>query len=797
VTIIFQVRRAAFARALRAIAVSAKHMPQSEQAICQRLTQRWRSIGILALVAGAFLLPAFAAQAQIATVTTLTSSENPSHVSDPVTFTATVTSNGNGAPTGSVLFFDFKTDNSVSVPLTPGSGDTSTATVTFATIDPGTLQTGIHGMEAIYQPSGNFGSSVGSLLQQVNPDGTTGTTTTLVSSQNPSETGQSVTFTATVTAVSGSTAPTGTVSFFDSVAGLLSTVNLGPGSGVTSQATLTTSALTGSATGTQHNLNAVYNPTGSFATSTSVNLVQTVSNGIPTTVTVSGSPNPSTVNQAVTLTATVAAAAGFTGTPTGTVDLSVIINGTNHVVGSGVTLSNGTASATAPGTLFPTAGTFIVQAIYHATRNFQDQTVGQSSQIVTSGTATTAMLTSSPNPSFVNGAVSFTATIKAASGTPTGNVNFVDNSNGGNSLGVVTLSAATGGAAATLSNITSLAGGTHNIEAIYAGDGTFAASTASVTQTVNTPTATTTTVMSSANPSLVGQTVTFTATVSPNTATGSVIFTIDGTAGAPIKLSGGAATTSTSALTVAGSPHSVSAAYTSTDGSFGASTGTLNPGQTVNKNTSSTVVTSGQNPTATGNTVTFTATVSGNGGGAVTPGGTVQFSDNGTNVGAPVTLVNGVATLPILLSTGGTHTIKGTYNGDTNFNGSNGSFSETVNAGTATTTTIASSQNPSVFGQPVTFTATVTGSGGTPTGSVTFTIDGIAGFTVNLVNGVATTPPQTGLNVPGSPHTITAAYSGDATLPAAPPRISVKTSKRPTRPRRLLRRQIRAHRASR
>jgi len=40
--------------------------------------------------------------------------------------------------------------------------------------------------------------------------------------------------------------------------------------------------------------------------------------------------------------------------------------------------------------------------------------------------------------------------------------------------------------------------------------------------------------------------VTFTATVSPNSATGSVIFTIDGTAGAPIKLSGGAATTSTS-----------------------------------------------------------------------------------------------------------------------------------------------------------------------------------------------------------------------------------------------------------
>ena len=39
-----------------------------------------------ALLAGAFLLPAFTAQAQVATTTSLTSSENPSHVSDSVTF---------------------------------------------------------------------------------------------------------------------------------------------------------------------------------------------------------------------------------------------------------------------------------------------------------------------------------------------------------------------------------------------------------------------------------------------------------------------------------------------------------------------------------------------------------------------------------------------------------------------------------------------------------------------------------------------------------------------------------------
>ena len=74
--------------------------------------------------------------------------------------------------------------------------------------------------------------------------------------------------------------------------------------------------------------------------------------------------------------------------------------------------------------------------------------------------------------------------------------------------------------------------------------------------------------------------------------TGSVVFTIDGTPGAPISLgactpvvTGNAcASTSTSTLTVSGSPHSVSATYTPT-GTFTTSSGSLSPGQTVNKAT--------------------------------------------------------------------------------------------------------------------------------------------------------------------------------------------------------------------
>jgi serine protease len=75
------------------------------------------------------------------------------------------------------------------------------------------------------------------------------------------------------------------------------------------------------------------------------------------------------------------------------------------------------------------------------------------------------------------------------------------------------------------------------------------------------------------------------------------------------------------------------------------------------------------------------------------------------------------------------------------------------------TTTITSNNNPAAAGQSVTFLATVSGSAGTPTGSVTFK-DGSATLgTVPLSGGAATFSTST-LTV-GS-HNITAVYGGDA-----------------------------------
>ena len=81
-----------------------------------------------------------------------------------------------------------------------------------------------------------------------------------------------------------------------------------------------------------------------------------------------------------------------------------------------------------------------------------------------------------------------------------------------------------------------------------------------------------------------------------------------------------------------------------------------------------------------------------------------------------------------------------------------------------------SSLNPSEFGKPVTFTATVTSSAGTPTGTVIFSDGGVAIGTATLAAGIASLTTST-LTV-GS-HTITASYGGAATFgPATSPALS-------------------------
>ncbi len=95
--------------------------------------------------------------------------------------------------------------------------------------------------------------------------------------------------------------------------------------------------------------------------------------------------------------------------------------------------------------------------------------------------------------------------------------------------------------------------------------------------------------------------------------------------------------------------------------------------------------------------------------------------------------------------------------------GSTSEFSLDMKALYFDTTTVTSSADPSVYGQAVTFTATVAAASsteGTPAGSVQFAVDGTNfGTPIALVNGSATSSAIDSLGA-GS-HTVTAVYSGD------------------------------------
>ena len=168
-----------------------------------------------------------------------------------------------------------------------------------------------------------------------------------------------------------------------------------------------------------------------------------------------------------------------------------------------------------------------------------------------------------------------------------------------------------------------------------------------------------------------------------------------------------------------------------------------------------TALNSSLNPSVFGQSVTFTAIVSG----ATTPTGTVQFFDGATSLGT-VALSGTSAALTTSTLAVGTHPITAVYSGDIDDPGSTSpAVSQVVNAaaGAATSTGLVSSLNPSVFGQSVTFTATVSG-GTSPTGSVQFREGATVLATVPLAG---TTAAFTTSALSVGVHPIVASYGGD------------------------------------
>ena len=170
-----------------------------------------------------------------------------------------------------------------------------------------------------------------------------------------------------------------------------------------------------------------------------------------------------------------------------------------------------------------------------------------------------------------------------------------------------------------------------------------------------------------------------------------------------------------------------------------------------------TALSSNPNPSTFGSAVTFTAAVTSASG---TPTGTVTFTDGATTLGTQ-TLADGQASISVSNLTVGTHTVIAGYSGASGFGASTApAVTQTVNVA-PTATALSSNLNPSASGSAVTFTAMVTSSIGTPTGTVTFTDGATTLGTQTLANGQASITRST-LTV--GTHTVSASYGGSTTF---------------------------------
>ena len=646
-----------------------------------------------------------------------------------ITLTATITATapGAGIPTepGTVTFLD---------------GTTPLGTVTLngsgmATYSTAALGLGTHSFTVSYSGDADFTPSTSPATSVVvYRDGSTAAVSPLSSIVY----GQSTTLSVTVAAaVPGAGTPTGTVTFYDGATPL----GTGPTALNGGVATLSVADLLG---GT-HSITAAYAGDTDFApvTSAPVSLVVTQQ---ATTATLSSSAGTTEFGQSVTFTATVAGVGTEPVSPTGTVTFyeGATNLGTGTLDGSGVATLAVTSLAT---------GSDSITAVYSDDANYQTSTASAITQTVTQAATSVAAPTTSGATAYGQ-SVTFTATVVATApgaGTPSGTVTFYD---GGTSLGTGTL---TGGVATFAT--TALGLGTHSITASYGGDTNFQSSSISsaTTQTVG-KAATTGTVVSSVASPVFGQSITLTATITgAGTPTGTVTF-LDGstTLGTGTLNGSGAATLAISSLSVA--THAITAFYGG-DSSFTTST---SPATSVVVARSSTTTTLAP-PTAIvyGQSITFTATVAATAPGAGTPTGVVTFFDQSGVLGIG-SLNGGVATYTTTTPLGhGSYSISAAYDGDTDFKTSDATaVTQIVNL--ASTTTALTSPGATVFGESVTFTASVVATApgaGTPTGTITF-YDGLTDLGTGTLNGSGVaTYSTTALSV-GS-HSITASYGGD------------------------------------
>ena len=479
-----------------------------------------------------------------------------------------------------------------------------------------------------------------------------------------------------------------------------------------------------------------------------------------TVTTLTANPNPSAFGGPVYLEATITTGAN-TGNLTGTVSFfdGATLLASLVPVAQSATIGSTLSTTAAISTSSLNVGSHALTAYYDNTKDpthFSSTSAPPVNQVVLEGTST--VLTSSANPSGIGQNVTFTASIAPAAGggvVPDGTVTFSD---GATPLATVSL----GSSVATFSTA-NLANGPHSITASYNGDLTIDVSksiSAVLRQSVLAPTVAL--VSSAPTPSSFGNPVTFTVVVTSNggaVPTGSVSI-LDGVTNlGAVTLDGstGAGTLSLSSLAVRS--HTVTASYPGDNFNRPAVAPAIT--QVVNQAQTATALAVTPNPAIAGAAISLAASVKAIQGVSL-PAGTVEFTDtfNGKSVclGTVSLSSSGIAAISPALAIGA-HSIVVVYSGDTNDTSSTSAPLVVVVQQAVTSISLASNPNPSIVQSQATFTATVSGSGGIPTGSINFFADGLPIGSSALNSAAVATLAYSGL-ASGS-HSITASYSGD------------------------------------
>ena len=675
--------------------------------------------------------------------TTLSTSPNPSVNGQSVTLSAQV--DGPGVePTGTVGFYSAGEPISNCEAQPVNSSGLANCGTTF-----GVGESPVH-LTATYSGDGNYFGSASDVISLVVNLATAGLS--LASSDNPSTTGASTTFTATATQVGGLPLPTGSVEFQQNSVDLpgCSAVPLDDG-----VATCTTAKELAAAS--PYAIVAVYGGDGNYQGAVAT-LTQDVE-AAPTATNLTISPGPYSVNAPVTLTATVSLPNLSESGIYSEGEVEFLVNGTPVNGCTAIPLSEPAEQAVCD-TSFSSAGSNDVAAQFLGDGNYLSSlgTVGESVALDTA----TNVISVSPNPTTTGASVTITDVISGAYGTPTGTVTVYSDSAPINGCEDVPLQSGQ----ATCSTSFDASQPQDFVDSTYGGDGAYGgAPSQTVTEDVNlaSPNVTLT---SSVNPSQFGQDTVLSATVGAvgagPTPTGSVAFEDNGnviTNCSSQQLSSGVATCSAS-FSVIGTAQDITAAYGGDPNYDGAISNTVV--QDVVPLPSTLTLTPQVQNVVTGQGDTVQAVVTS----AITPSGTVDFSSDGTPVAgcqgvaisglgeadcASIDFNSGVDVAPLILAT---------------FTSASPDLADSEGVAVifvspaGTTTTLTSSSNPVPVGASTILTATVSPVApgtGLPSGTVTF-YDGTQLVCATDTTGTVAATCDDSFAAAGVNHSITAVF---------------------------------------